>query len=136
MNDKKMKIMNVGVAAVGIVTAILVKTAMKPCMSMMTTESGKQMPMRCHYAGVALFYLAILAIVIGIDCVIANRKSTLTCIALMAVTLAVFSGNIGIGVCMGEGMMCGHTRMLGMIAAVLWGILGVAQFLVKGDKDL
>ena len=136
MKMKKSNILNIGVAVVGAITAILVKTAMKPCMSMVTTESGNQMPMRCHYAGVALFYLAILALVIGVECVVEGKKSTLTCIALMAVTFAVFSGNIGIGVCMGEGMMCGHTKLLGMIAAVVWGVLGVAQFLIKGEKDL
>lgn len=52
---KKENILNIVASAVGVITAILVKTVMSPCMGMVTTESGNQMPMRCHYAGVALF---------------------------------------------------------------------------------
>lgn len=133
---KKENILNIAACAVGVITAILVKTVMAPCMGMVTTESGNQMPMRCHYAGVALFLLAILAVFIGIDGVITNKKCTLAYIGLMVVTMLIFNDSVGIGICAKSGMMCSHTKTLGIISAILWGIIGLIQFLIKGEKDI
>lgn len=133
---KKENILNIVASAVGVITAILVKTVMSPCMGMVTTESGNQMPMRCHYAGVALFLVAILAVVIGIDRVITNKKCTLAYMGLMVVIILIFNGTVGIGICLKSGMMCSHTKTLGIISAVIWGIIGLMQFFIKGEKDI
>lgn len=136
MTKTKGNLLNLIAAFTGFIMAIAMKTVAKSCQGMLILETGKQVPMRCHYAATAIFFIGLITVVIGIESFCRKKQSVFTYIMIMVALLLITNNSVGIGVCVSADMACSTTKIVTTVLGVVIGLVGILQFFVKGDKEL
>lgn len=136
MKNKTKKICNILAIVASIVLIIGLKTFATPCEGMIETAKGMEVPMKCHWTDVALLYLAVATIVVGIANIIKNSKSTLELIGMGVLSIAITMNNVGIGVCKMEGMACHTMKTFAIVIGVVFIVLGILQMFIKNEVEL
>lgn len=136
MKNKTKKICNIIAIVASIVLIIGLKTFATPCEGMIETAKGMEVPMKCHWTDVALIYLAVATIVVGIANIIKNSKSTLELIGMGVLSIAITMNNVGIGVCEMEGMACHTMKTFAIVIGVVFIVLGILQMFIKNEVEL
>ena len=90
------------------------------CGKMLTLESGKEVPMKCHWAGQAAIALSIILLVCTVVALLAKRdhKKLMIVTAVTAVMIFLTFTSL-IGVCASDAMRCQTTALWGKIAAAV-----------------
>ena len=93
------------------------------CGKMLELVSGKEVPMKCHWAGQAAIAIAVIILVAAVMALLAKKeyKGLMVVTAVAAVMLFLVFTSL-IGVCASEEMRCQATRVWGLgVAAVVFG---------------
>ena len=93
------------------------------CGKMLELVSGKEVPMKCHWAGQAAIAICILILVAAVMALLAKKeyKGLMVVTAVAAVMLFLVVTSL-IGVCASEEMRCQATKVWGLgVAAVVFG---------------
>ena len=93
------------------------------CGKMLELVSGKEVPMKCHWAGQAAIAICILILVAAVMALLAKKeyKGLMVVNAVAAVMLFLVFTSL-IGVCASETMCCQITKVWGLgVAAVVFG---------------
>ena len=93
------------------------------CGKMLELVSGKEVPMKCHWAGQAAIAICILILVAAVMALLAKKeyKGLMVVTAVAAVMLFLVFTSL-IGVCASEEMRCQATKVWGLgVAAVVFG---------------
>lgn len=136
MKNKTKKICNILAIVASIVLIIGLKTFATSCEGMIETAKGMEVPMKCHWTDVALLYLAVATIVVGIANIIKNSKSTLELIGMGVLSIAITMNNVGVGVCKMEGMACHSMKTFAIVIGVVFIVLGILQMFIKNEVEL
>lgn len=136
MKNNAKKICNIIAIVASVVLIIGLKTFATPCEGMIETAKGMEVPMKCHWTDVALLYLAVATIVVGIANIIKNSKSTLELIGMGVLAIAITMNNVGIGVCKMEGMACHTMKTFAIVIGVVFIVLGILQMFIKNEVEL
>ncbi|WP_082420176.1 DUF4418 family protein [Lagierella massiliensis] len=136
MKNNAKKICNILAIVASIVLIIGLKTFATPCEGMIETAKGMEVPMKCHWTDVALLYLAVATIVVGIANIIKNSKSILELIGIGVLSIAITMNNVGIGVCKMEGMACHTMKTFAIVIGVVFIVLGILQMFIKNEVEL
>ena len=132
-----------GIAIIALALAIAVVPAFTDCQSQgksLTTSTGKTVPMKCHWTGIAEIGVAVPLLTVGAMMTANRRKNNIMTMGILGIVLggmAIAFPNGLIGVCATPTMIC-HTVMkpaltvLGSLAIV--GSLG-AMVLSRKMKD-
>lgn len=139
-NEKTGMIIAILEAAAALFMIMAVKIIAPVCSGMLELVSGKQVPMKCHYAGVAFVFFAVLLLVSAVLCLVTRQQ--LAC-GIMTIALAVFvyltfNGSIGVGICANPDMACQLTAPFVKVSATIELILGAASVFLsvrKGAED-
>lgn len=91
------------------------------CGKMLETTTGKQVPMKCHWAGQAGLAIAIVILAAAIMALLAKKeyKGLMVITAVCAVLLFMVFATGFIGVCASETMRCQVTKVWGIGAAIV-----------------
>jgi hypothetical protein len=109
------------VAAAAMIGAI--KLWAPVCGKMLELVSGKEVPMKCHWAGQAAIAISVIMIVVAVMALLAKKeyKGLMVVNAVAAVVLFLVFTSL-IGVCASETMRCQITKVWGLgAAAVVFG---------------
>ena len=93
------------------------------CGKMLELTSGKQVPMKCHWAGQAAIAVSVIIIAVAVMAFLAKKeyKGLMVVNAVAAVVLFLVFTSL-IGVCASETMRCQVTKVWGIgTAAVVFG---------------
>ena len=93
------------------------------CGKMLELVSGKEVPMKCHWAGQAAIVIAVIILVAAVMALLAKKeyKGLMVVTAVAAVILFLVFTSL-IGVCASEEMRCQATKVWGLgVAAVVFG---------------
>ena len=93
------------------------------CGKMLELVSGKEVPMKCHWAGQAAIAICILILVAAVMALLAKKeyKGLMVVTAVAAVMLFLVFTSL-IGVCASQEMRCQATKVWGLgVAAVVFG---------------
>ena len=90
------------------------------CGKMLELVSGKQVPMKCHWAGQAAIAICIIILVVAVMAFLAKKeyKGLMVVNAVAAVVLFMVFASL-IGVCASEEMRCQITKLWGMGSAAV-----------------
>lgn len=91
------------------------------CGKMLELTTGKQVPMKCHWAGQAGLAIAIVILAAAIMALLAKKeyKGLMVITAVCAVLLFMVFATGFIGVCASETMRCQVTKVWGIGAAIV-----------------
>ena len=91
------------------------------CGKMLELVSGKEVPMKCHWAGQAAIAVSIIILAVAIMAFLAKQdyKSLMVVNAVAAVILFLIFTNTLVGVCASAEMRCQVTKVWGMGAAAV-----------------
>ena len=91
------------------------------CGKMLETTTGKQVPMKCHWAGQAGLAIAIVILAAALMALLAKKeyKGLMVVTAVCGVLLFMVFATSFIGVCASETMRCQVTKVWGIGAAAL-----------------
>ena len=91
------------------------------CGKMLELTTGKQVPMKCHWAGQAGLAIAIVILAAAIMALLAKKeyKGLMVITAVCAVLLFMVFATGFIGVCDSETMRCQSTKVWGIGAAIV-----------------
>ena len=132
-----------GIAIIALALAIAIIPAFTDCQSQgktLTTTTGKTVPMKCHWTGIAEIGVAVPLLTVGAMMTANRRKNNIMTMGILGIVLgglAIAFPNGLIGVCATPTMLC-HTVMkptltvLGSLAIV--GSLGV-MVVFRKTKD-
>ena len=122
----KTKLNNILILAQAIAAVLLlgaVKIWAPVCGKMLELVSGKEVPMKCHWAGQAAIAICVLILVAAVMALLAKKeyKGLMVVSAVAAVLLFLVFTSL-IGVCASEEMRCQTTKIWGLgAAAVVFG---------------
>ena len=90
------------------------------CGKMLETTAGKQVPMKCHWAGQAAIAVAIIILAAAVMALVSrkNEKGLMVVTAVAGVVLFLVFTKL-IGVCASEEMRCQITKLWGMGCAAV-----------------
>ena len=90
------------------------------CGKMLELVSGKQVPMKCHWAGQAAIAVCVIILAVAVMALLAKKeyKGLMVVNAVAAVVLFLVFTKL-IGVCASEEMRCQITKLWGMGAAAV-----------------
>ena len=91
------------------------------CGKMLELVSGKQVPMKCHWAEQAAFAVSIIILIVAVMAFLAKKeyKGFMVVSAVAAVILFLVFIDTLIGVCASPDMRCNVTKIWGMGAAAV-----------------
>ena len=91
------------------------------CGKMLELVSGKQVPMKCHWAGQAAIAVSVIILAVAIMAFLAKQdyKSLMVVNAVAAVILFLIFTNTLVGVCASAEMRCQITKVWGMGSAAV-----------------
>lgn len=100
------------------------------CGKMLVLESGKEVPMKCHWAGQAAIALSVILLVCAVVALLVKRdhRKLMIVSAVTAVMLFLVFTSL-IGVCASETMRCQSTALWGKIAAGVAFAAALAELL-------
>ena len=122
----KTKLNNMLILVQAVAAAVMVgaiKIWAPVCGKMLELVSGKEVPMKCHWAGQAAIAVAVIILVAAIMALLAKKeyKGLMVVNAVAAVVLFLVFTSL-IGVCASETMRCQITKVWGLgVAAVVFG---------------
>ena len=122
----KTKMNNILIGVQALAAAVMigaVKIWAPVCGKMLELVSGKEVPMKCHWAGQAAIAICILILVAAVMALLAKKeyKGLMVVTAVAAVMLFLVFTSL-IGVCASEEMRCQATKVWGLgVAAVVFG---------------
>ena len=107
-------------ALAAIVMIAAIKIWAPVCGKMLETTAGKQVPMKCHWAGQAAIAVAIIILAAAIAALLAKKeyKGLMLVNAVAGVVLFLVFTKL-IGVCASEEMRCQITKLWGMGCAAV-----------------
>lgn len=126
------KLMSVVIIAFALVIGIV--PLFTDCLSQgrsLTTSTGMNVPMKCHWTALAEIGIAIPLGLVGFFNMTSKRKETLNTLSAFGVTLgalAILFPTVLIGVCANSMMMC---RMIELPVLIFSGIVVIAASLVN-----
>ena len=123
MKTKMNKIMIALQALAAVLLIGAIKIWAPVCGKMLELVSGKQVPMKCHWAGQAAIAISIIIIATAVMALLAKKeyKGLMVVNAVAAVVLFLVFTSL-IGVCASETMRCQVTKVWGIgAAAVVFG---------------
>ena len=91
------------------------------CGKMLELTSGKQVPMKCHWAGQAAIAVSVIIVAVAVMALLAKKeyKGLMVVNAVAAVILFLVFTNTLVGVCASAEMRCQITKVWGMGAAAV-----------------
>lgn len=101
----------------------------------LTTDTGKSVPMKCHWTGIAEIGVALPMVLVGVLTVTSKRKETIRSLAAFGVALgalAILFPTYLIGVCPNDTMVCNMIMKPLLISA---GVLAIGLSLVVGLRS-
>ena len=122
----KTKMNNILILIQAVAAAVMVgavKIWAPVCGKMLELVSGKEVPMKCHWAGQAAIAVAVIILAAAIMALLAKKeyKGLMVVNAVAAVVLFLIFTSL-IGVCASEEMRCQATKLWGLgVAAVVFG---------------
>ena len=122
----KTKLNNMLILVQAVAAAVMVgaiKIWAPVCGKMLELVSGKEVPMKCHWAGQAAIAISVIMIVAAVMALLAKKeyKGLMVVNAVAAVMLFLVFTSL-IGVCASEEMRCQATKVWGLgVAAVVFG---------------
>ena len=122
----KTKMNNILILIQAVAAAVMVgavKIWAPVCGKMLELVSGKEVPMKCHWAGQAAVAIAVIILVAAVMALLAKKeyKGLMVVTAVAAVMLFLVFTSL-IGVCASEEMRCQATKVWGLgVAAVVFG---------------
>ena len=122
----KTKMNNILILMQAVAAAVMigaVKLWAPVCGKMLELVSGKEVPMKCHWAGQAAIAICILILVAAVMALLAKKeyKGLMVVTAVAAVMLFLVFTSL-IGVCASQEMRCQATKVWGLgTAAVVFG---------------
>ena len=122
----KTKLNNMLILVQAVAAAVMVgaiKIWAPVCGKMLELVSGKEVPMKCHWAGQAAIAISVIMIVAAVMALLAKKeyKGLMVVNAVAAVVLFLIFTSL-IGVCASETMRCQITKVWGLgVAAVVFG---------------
>ena len=121
MKTKMNKIMIALQALAAVLLIGAIKIWAPVCGKMLELVSGKQVPMKCHWAGQAGLAIAIVILAAAVMALLAKKeyKGLMVITAVCAVLLFMVFATGFIGVCASETMRCQVTKVWGIGAAAL-----------------
>ena len=119
----KTKLSNVFIAIQALAAVVMVaalKIWAPVCGKMLELVSGKQVPMKCHWAGQAAIAICIIILAVAVMAFLAKKeyKGLMVVNAVAAVVLFMVFTSL-IGVCASEEMRCQITKLWGMGTAAV-----------------
>ena len=96
----------------------------------LTTDTGKSIPMKCHWTALAEIGVAVPLALIGLFNITSKRKETLQTLSVIGLALGVMTilfPTVLIGVCVNPDMPC---RMIELPTLILSGILVIVASLI------
>ena len=117
-------------ALAAIVMIAAIKIWAPVCGKMLETTAGKQVPMKCHWAGQAAIAVAIIILAAAIAALLAKKeyKGLMLVNAVAGVVLFLVFTKL-IGVCASEEMRCQTTKLWGMGCAAVVCVTSVINLL-------
>ena len=133
----KTKVSNVFIAIQALAAVVMVaalKIWAPVCGKMLETSAGKQVPMKCHWAGQAAIAVCIIILAVAIVALLTkkNYKALMVVNAVAGVVLFLVFTKL-IGVCASEEMRCQITKLWGMGCAAAVTISALVD-LVTGKE--
>ena len=122
----KTKMNNILILMQAVAAAVMVgaiKIWAPVCGKMLELVSGKEVPMKCHWAGQAAIAICVIILAAAIMALLAKKeyKGLMVVTAVAAVMLFLVFTSL-IGVCASEEMRCQATKVWGLgVAAVVFG---------------
>ena len=100
------------------------------CGKMLETTAGKQVPMKCHWAGQAAIAVAVIILAAAIMALLAKKeyKGLMVVNAVAGVILFLVFTSL-IGVCASEEMRCQTTKLWGMGCAAVTCVTSLVNLL-------
>ena len=101
------------------------------CGKMLELVSGKQVPMKCHWAGQAAIVVSIIILVVAVMALLAKKeyKGLMVVNAVAGALLFLIFTNTLIGVCASAEMRCQVTKIWGMGAAAITFVTSLINLL-------
>ena len=133
----KTKLSNIFIAIQALAAAVMVaalKIWAPVCGKMLETTAGKQVPMKCHWAGQAAIAVCIIILTAAIVALLTkkNYKALMIVNAVAGVVLFLVFTKL-IGVCASEEMRCQITKLWGMGCAAAVTVSALAD-LISGKE--
>ena len=122
-----------GILIIVLALAIAIVPAFTDCQSQgraLKTDTGKTVPMKCHWTGIAEIGVAVPMLLVGVLSVTSKRKETIRTLAAFGVALgalAILFPTYLIGVCPNNMMVCNMIMRPILISA---GVLAVGLSLI------
>lgn len=122
----KSKMNNILILIQAVAAAVMVgavKIWAPVCGKMLELVSGKEVPMKCHWAGQAAIAVAVIILAAAIMALLAKKeyKGLMVVNAVAAVVLFLIFTSL-IGICASQEMRCQATKLWGLgVAAVVFG---------------
>ena len=119
----KTKLSNIFIAIQALAAVVMVaalKIWAPVCGKMLETTAGKQVPMKCHWAGQAAIAVCVIILAVAVMAFLAKKeyKGLMVVNAVAAVVLFLVFTKL-IGVCASAEMRCQITKLWGMGAAAV-----------------
>ena len=129
----KTKVSNVFIAIQALAAVVMVaalKIWAPVCGKMLETTAGKQVPMKCHWAGQAAIAVCIIILAVAIVALLTKKeyKSLMVVNAVAGVVLFLVFTSL-IGVCASEEMRCQTTKIWGMGCAAVTCVTALVNLL-------
>ena len=129
----KTKLNNILIAIQALAAAAMigaVKLWAPVCGKMLETTAGKQVPMKCHWAGQAAIAVSVIILAAAVMALLAKKeyKGMMAVNAVAGVVLFLVFTSL-IGVCASEEMRCQTTRLWGMGCAAVTCVTALVNLL-------
>lgn len=123
-------------ALIAVFMILVVKSTAPVCAGMLEVTGGKQVHMKCYYAGVVIVFLAVLLLINAILCFVSKQKMVcgIMAIAISIFVFAALNDNLGIGICMKAEMACHATAAYAKVCATLEIIAGIISIVLAGKE--
>ena len=136
----KTKLSNIFIAIQALAAVVMVaalKIWAPVCGKMLETTAGKQVPMKCHWAGQAAIAVCIIILAVAIVALLEkkNYKGLMIVNAVAGVVLFLVFTKL-IGVCASEEMRCQITRLWGMGCAAVVCVTSIINLLSGKDGQI
>ena len=129
------KYVNLLNAILGAILLIAVKYISPVCTGKVLLQSGKEMPMRCHYTSTAVILIAIILIALSIELYIRKAHPPITFIVLGLILFIIpLDTPFSIGVCM-KPMECHSTALWIKIISGILILSGISTFFLKDENS-
>ena len=138
MNNKKTFMIIAVVEALIAVFMYFAVTKIAPvCGGMLEVVNGKQVHMKCYYAGVVFVFIAFALLINAVVSMLAKPSivSGVMAIVLAVLVFAALNDSIGIGICAKAEMACQMTAPFAKVCAVVEIICGAAYALLAKKND-